>query len=293
MSTTSRPAPRISILMPMHNAQAFVGAAMESLLRQTFADWELLVIDDASTDRGPDLVRDYNDSRVRLLRNEENMGIAASLNRGWNQARGELIARMDADDISLPHRLERQVAFMEARPDLAVCGAWAQDINHAGRELAPRIVPHGRRVELFYWRPSPIIHPLAMIRNSPSWRYDPDVRTAQDFELWLRIGAAHQMDNLPEILLQYRVHPDSVSSRSGEAQLQSCFASFQRHIGAADYEEFLALNFVALRLPPWDRARAMRRVARALKHRYSYLHARDDLKYALEWWRARQSRAAS
>lgn len=281
-------APRVSILLPMHNAARFLRPALDSILAQTFGDWELIVIDDASTDDSLSIVRDYDDNRLRLLRNENNVGIAASLNRGWDDARGELIARMDADDISLPERLAKQVSYMQAQPDVAVCGALALDIDEQGELVAPRIVPHGRFVQLFFWRPSPIIHPLAMIRNRAEWRYDAGVQTAQDFDLWLRIGRRHRLDNLPEVLLHYRVHPGSVSARRGSEQLQSCFSSFSRHVGGADYEEFLALNFVALRLSPLQRMRAMRRVVGALGQRYGYWHARDDLKYWRDWWRARR-----
>lgn len=104
--------PAATVLMPLFNGKAYLSQAMESILGQTFGDFELLVIDDGSTDDGPNIVKGYRDPRIRLLANDTNLGIAATLNRGIGLARGKYVARMDCDDISMPHRLEKQFAFM-------------------------------------------------------------------------------------------------------------------------------------------------------------------------------------
>src|SRR5215216_775869 len=111
--------PKVTVLMPLFNAERHVAAAIASILRQTYRDFELLVIDDGSSDRSRDIARSFDDSRIRVLANERNVGLASSLNRGLNAAKGDLIARQDADDVSNSERLARQVAEMELRPELA------------------------------------------------------------------------------------------------------------------------------------------------------------------------------
>ena len=115
--------PKISVVMPAYNAENYIREAIDSILAQTFRDFEFLIIDDGSTDHTVEIIRSYSDSRIRLYQNERNMGVAATLNRGLDLARGEYIARMDADDISLPERFAKQAAYMDAHPDVAVCGS--------------------------------------------------------------------------------------------------------------------------------------------------------------------------
>src|SRR5258708_31795371 len=121
--------------MPVFNGMRHVGAAVESILAQTYRDFELLVVDDGSSDRSLEIVRSYRDARIRVLVNERNLGLAASLNRGLSESRCALIARQDADDLSLPNRLERQVAVMRQRPELALLGTQASAIDVDGRPL--------------------------------------------------------------------------------------------------------------------------------------------------------------
>lgn len=284
--------PRVSIVMPVFNASKYLRAAIESMLAQKFDDFEFLLLDDASTDDSFDIARSYasSDSRVQCLRNEENRGVSQTLNRGWDMARGDLIARMDADDISEPERLEKQVRFLDEHHEVVACGAWAMDIDTHGHHIAPRIVPHGQRLKYFYWRPSPLIHPAAMFRNWPDVRYDGALPAAQDFDLWLRLGARARLDNLPEYLLRYRVHEASISATRSDLQLESVYVSFVRHIGAPiSREEFLSLCFIALRVPPLHRMRAMMRVMRTIGQPYAYICFRDDVRYWREWLRARRT----
>lgn len=117
-----RPAPAISVVLPVRNGEAFLADALDSVFAQTFSDFELIVVDDCSTDRTAEMLASTNDSRLRVVRNEEQRGIAGSLNRGFELCGGRYIARMDADDISLPMRFARQVAFLEAHPEVGVCG---------------------------------------------------------------------------------------------------------------------------------------------------------------------------
>ena len=114
--------PKVTVLMPVYNCEKYLRESIESILNQTFKDFEFLIINDGSSDKSAEIVESYNDNRINFVQNEKNIGLAASLNRGLDIAKGEYIARMDADDISLPERLEKQVRFMETNPQIGICG---------------------------------------------------------------------------------------------------------------------------------------------------------------------------
>ena len=124
--------PRVSVILPAYNAEAYLKEAIDSILNQTFPDFQLIVINDCSTDGTEEIIRQYADPRLVPVKNEKNLGIAATLNRGLSLAQGDYIARMDADDISLPHRLERQVAYLDAHPDIAVLGTNVETFDENG-----------------------------------------------------------------------------------------------------------------------------------------------------------------
>src|SRR2546423_6687976 len=124
--------PRVSVLMPVYDVAKYLREAIDSILGQTFTDFEFIIIDDASTDRSAEIINSYNDPRIRFIQNEKNVGLIATLNRGLDLAYGEYLARMDQDDVSLPERLAKQVAFMETASDVAASGTWARDIDDKG-----------------------------------------------------------------------------------------------------------------------------------------------------------------
>jgi glycosyltransferase involved in cell wall biosynthesis len=117
--------PKISVVMPVYNGKEYLALAVESILRQTFADFEFIIINDGSTDNSADIAASYEDPRIKLLHNDKNLGLIPSFNRGLENSRGEYIARMDADDIAFPDRFKKQVAFLDDHPDIALCGSWA------------------------------------------------------------------------------------------------------------------------------------------------------------------------
>lgn len=213
--------PRVTVLMPLHNGEPYLADALASILEQTFTDFELLVIDDGSTDGSAALVRACADGRIRLVHNGANLGVTASLNRGIQLARGTYVARMDSDDISLPDRLARQVAFLDEHPDCAMvaatvtlmdrhgvdCGVWDDD----GRTTT------AAEIRRFLPRANCIAHPGVMIRRSvlAAYSYDERQRVAQDYDLWLRLAAdGLTVAKLAEPLLRYRLNPASVTARS-------------------------------------------------------------------------------
>lgn len=211
----------VTVILPVHDAEAYVAEAIESILGQTCADFELLVIDDGSTDRSVEVVQGYRDPRVRLLRNPENIGISATLNRGLDAATGVYVARMDADDVSLPERLQKQVDFLDRNPDIGLAGAGMELFGAAeGAVVAPRADPDAVASSLPFF--NPICHPSVMMRASvfreAALRYDPSFPHAEDYELWTRAARATRLANLPEILIRYRKHAAAVSAVHRAAQ---------------------------------------------------------------------------
>jgi glycosyltransferase involved in cell wall biosynthesis len=212
--------PRVTVLMPVYNAERFLRQAVHSILSQTFDDLELLAVDDGSTDSSLSIIEGYGDPRIRVVGTSRNLGHTHALNRGLRECRGELIARMDADDVSLPTRLERQVAFMQANPNVALVGTWAELIDEHGRVFHEVKLPcdpvEVRRTLIsgncFY-------HSSVMFRRdaviaSGSYRLD----YSEDYDLWLRLAARHEVANIPEVLLRYRVHGEQVSLKKFRTQ---------------------------------------------------------------------------
>jgi glycosyltransferase involved in cell wall biosynthesis len=204
------PAPKISIVMAAYNEEQDIGRALESIISQTFADWELIVIDDGSTDATTDVVRRYaeNDRRINLYRNETNLELSASLNKGIGLARADLIARADADDINLPERLSKQSEFMQAHHEIDVLGTGAYLLDEAGDRVNSYSHPltHAELKALPFLKIH-FFHPSVVIRKrffETAGLYDPSYPNAEDKEMWLRglsVGCCYA--NLPEPLIEY------------------------------------------------------------------------------------------
>lgn len=210
----------ISVIMPVFNGQKYLAEAIESILYQTFPHYEFIIIDDASSDKSLPIAQHYAklDPRIRLIHNNENVGIAKSLNKGIELAKGFYIARMDADDISLPDRFQKQVDFLEENPHIAVLGGAFIYIDASGTpskqvNYFPR--PNQVRWKLFFG--NHLAHPTIMMRadlfKQHGIHYNETLQTTQDYDLWVNIVQHHQLANLPDVLIYYREHNASVSSR--------------------------------------------------------------------------------
>jgi glycosyltransferase involved in cell wall biosynthesis len=222
--------PLVSVLLAVHNDEAFVRAAVESTLRQTLGDLELIVIDDASTDATPALLSDLSDDRVAVITNNEQLGLAASLNRGLERARGRYVARLDADDVAFPERLEVQVARLAGDARVAIVGSAVLDIDEQGRPgtlhrapMSPRAV---RWLALFS---SPFFHPTIIVDRDQlaahDLSYDASYLESEDYDLWTRLFEFGEGANVGEPLVLKRVHAQQASQRRGELQ-----QSFQQEI---------------------------------------------------------------
>ena len=202
--------PKISIVMAAYNEEGEVGRAIESILAQTFTDWELIVIDDGSTDATADVVRRYaeKDSRINFVCNQTNLELSASLNKGIGLAQADLIARADADDINLPERLSHQYEYMQAHLEIDVLGTAAYLLDEAGQRVRIYSYPetHGELKKMSFLK-THFFHPSVMIRRrffDTAGPYDPRYPNAEDKEIWLRgLGVGCCYANLPEPLIEY------------------------------------------------------------------------------------------
>lgn len=219
--------PKISVIMSFYNDEKYISQAVVSILQQTFSDFEFIIVNDGSKDSSEKIVKNFGDSRIKIIKNRENLGLTKSLNIALNQARGEYIARMDADDIAQATRLEKQVKFLDENPGIALVGCWVEFIDSEGKSTGIKKFPTSdseiRKVLLSYL---PFRHPTLMIRKKVLDEvgfYDESFLYAQDYELILRISTKFQLANLPKVLLKYRNWPEGSISYSKQKQ-QEFFA---------------------------------------------------------------------
>lgn len=205
--------PKISIIMSVFNTAPYLRNAIDSILNQSFTDFELIIVDDASTDSSRDIISSYNDPRIVLLINERNLGIVASANKGLNLARGEYIARMDSDDISTLERLQIEYDFLEAHKDIFLVAGSFSYINSNGEVMSSHILElDSEKVASAFPKSNPIHQPTVMWRNDSVVFYREKALYCEDRDLWFRLSQqGKKFYVLKDILLLYRIHPGSVS----------------------------------------------------------------------------------
>jgi len=219
--------------MSVYNGEKYLREAVDSILGQTVRDFELIIVDDGSTDGTWAILQNYNDPRIVLLYNEENVGLTRSLNKGLAVARGEYIARMDADDVSLPKRLEKQVAYLDANPEVGLLGTWIKIIGERGERLSvlrKPIDPLFIKWSLLF--DNCLVHSTVVYRRSLVEKlggYNP-IRYAQDYDLWSRMSLETQIVNLPEVLVRWRSHPAGISTQKLAQQISFAFEISARNI---------------------------------------------------------------
>jgi len=213
--------PRVTVLIPVYNREKYVAAAIESILAQSFIDFELLLIDDGSTDGSVGIMRSYTaDPRVRLVCNGNNLGEFKTRNRGIDLARGEYIAMLDSDDWAYPCRLEKQVAFLDRHRDFAVVGAWATEMDEKGRSLRRvkilPVLPGELQSRLLFSYCHP--HSSIMARTSvlQEYRYREQYVVSADVDLFIRLARKYKLGNLPKILLCRRVHASGITREKAQ-----------------------------------------------------------------------------
>jgi glycosyltransferase involved in cell wall biosynthesis len=220
------PNPKITVILPVYNCELYIQTAVESILNQTYTDFEFLIIDDASTDATVTILKNILDSRIQLIQKPKNSGYTNSLNYGLQMAKGEYIARMDADDISYPERFAQQIAYLEAHPEVVVCGTTYKIVGNDKRICLP-IDNETIKIGLLWG--NCISHPSVMIRKNVideySICYDITKEPAEDYHMWIQLLAFGKLHNLPAVLLEYRVYSNQVSRKRAEEQKKSDIAA--------------------------------------------------------------------
>jgi hypothetical protein len=211
--------PPVTVLMAVHNGAPYIEQSIASILTQSYADFELVVVVDASTDGSDQIIAAFGDPRIRIVRNDRNSGLTRSLNRRVAVSSGAFVARQDADDVSRNDRLALQVAYLDENPEAAVVGSWYRKIGTTGEVLGERELPT-EPVQLawailFY---CPLVHSAAMFRRadvSAASGYDERFQYAQDYDLWSRLSRHRRLGNLPRVLVDYRQGPTTMTATLG------------------------------------------------------------------------------
>ena len=227
--------PRISVILPVYNNERYLGEAIDSILSQTFEDFELIIVSEFGTSvASTEIIDSFNDERIRHIRKGGRPGLARSLNLGLGLARAKLIARMDSDDVSEKQRFAKQIAHLDAHPELAVIGSWNSEITPDGRVTRINPVPFGPKylkwAMLFNCQ---ICHSSVLARKSALLAlggYPEDAEHCEDYALWLRLMEQYSADNLPEVLVRVRIHGACTTVLNRDTVLQNSFTFSHKNI---------------------------------------------------------------
>lgn len=205
----------VSVLMPVYNGEKYIRKAIDSVLGQTFQNFELVIINDGSTDGSIDIIKSYNNNRIKLFHNDKNRGLIYTLNYGLEKCRGKYIARLDCDDISKPNRLEKQYQFMIENPDIVLCGTWAEIIDENGKTAEERKTEINNLMLKFrLFKGNPFTHSSIFFKKDTIIElggYNEKYIHAEDYEMYTRIVEKYPVAVLPEILTEYRIHDKSIT----------------------------------------------------------------------------------
>ena len=212
--------PKISVLMSVYNGEQYLHEAINSILNQTFADFEFIIVDDGSNDSSHTIIKSYDDKRIKYIKNEVNIGLSKSLNIAISLAKGKYIARMDADDLSYPERFAKQINFLDSNHDITICGT---QMNELGKiyQVSNFPLTHNEMC-IALLSGNPLAHPSVMWRkedfDKKDFKYNEAYKTTQDYELWSRVLYKLKGANLNESLLHYRAHDNQVSANQSDSQ---------------------------------------------------------------------------
>jgi glycosyltransferase involved in cell wall biosynthesis len=223
--------PKISVLMPVYNGEKHLREAIESILKQPFTDFEFIIIDDGSTDSSAAIVQSFPDQRIIYRKNEVNLGLAASLNIGLKLAKGKYLARMDADDIARPERLQTQFDYLESHPDIDLCGSWIKII---GTEKIWKMPTKSEQIPALLLFGPTLFHPTVFWRQESFLKnnlsYNEAFRKSQDYELWARAAKVIKIVNLKDVLLDYRVTEEQIKDFQNSPWRQDLLNSVRQNL---------------------------------------------------------------
>lgn len=270
--------PRASVVLPVFNGERFIASAVQSILAQTMADLECIVVDDGSQDGTADILSRIHDQRLRVERHQRNSGLVRSLNHGVSLARSSHVARMDADDVAYPARLERQLSYLAAHPGTGLVGSGVEFISDAGEPIAPRTMVDDDlllRWRLLFW--NHFIHPSMVFRRE--WfeavgGYRPEAYPAEDYDLWLRMAELGEIGNVVEPLVQKRTATGSLTDTRAPDQMAAAARSRQEALSSLlgeDVDLSVVISLDAARFATCAELDAalglVRRAARAMARR--------------------------
>lgn len=244
-------APLISVVMPVYNGEKYLREAIDSILNQTFKYFELLLINDASTDNSEKIINSYNDSRIIYIKNEQNLGLIKTLNKGLDLAKGEFVARMDQDDISHSERFEKQLIIFKKNPEIGVCGTWFTLFRENHEDKIIEHPEYNDSIKIGLLTSCCIGHPTVMMRKKAieNYRYDVNYQAAEDFELWTRLVRVTKFYNIQESLLKYRFHSSNISVLENSVQVTNTkiiTGNQLKYIDIANSEENIELCNILL-----------------------------------------------
>ncbi|RQO79795.1 hypothetical protein DBR40_02230 [Pedobacter sp. KBW01] len=240
--------PKITVFMAAYNQADFIKHSINSILIQSFPDFELIVVDDGSTDDTVSIAKSFNDERIRLIQNESNKGLIYTRNLLLTLAKGEYIAILDADDIAYPNRLELQYKYLLANPDVVLCGGHAAIINeHSEKTGTKLMVPIDNTVDLFMLFGNPFVNSTTMFKTNVFIELGgyQNYTISEDFDLFIRMAEKYQVANLDETLVDYRIHSNNTSSLNLDIRLaneRKIISSMQEHIGLTNHAKWINLH---------------------------------------------------
>jgi len=247
--------PLVSVVMPAYNREKYIEESIKSILNQTYNNFEFIIVDDGSTDDTEKIINTYKDkdNRIVYIKNEKNMGISKTRNRGMDEAKGKYIAIMDSDDISLPERLEKQVKYMEENGNCGIVGSGFLSFSDDNPQEMPNMRPiDNHNIKLHSLFCSPFGNPTCMLRKSVidenNLRYNSKYDGAEDFEFFHRAKHFMEFHNLPEFLLRYRIHGKNISLKSRAKQAMLSNKIYERALREIIDEDFYIPVFTKLEL---------------------------------------------
>jgi glycosyltransferase involved in cell wall biosynthesis len=236
--------PKISAIMSVYNGEKYLREAIESILNQTFTDFEFIIVNDGSTDNTLEIIQSYDDERIKIINNEQNIGLTKSLNKALKVARGESIARQDADDISLPNRFDEQMKYLEGHPEVVLLGTNVYLIDESGKTVGKRIVLTKPSIKDLL-KNNQFNHGSVMFKKkviNQLGGYNELIRYSQDYELWLRIAKSHVVGNLTQSLYKLRSHDANIRLTNWEESTLYHLLALRSVRGELDEELLKAVN---------------------------------------------------
>ena len=214
--------PKVSVLMPAYNAEKYIALAIESILSQTFRDFEFIIINDGSSDNTEKIILSYEDSRIRYIKNESNIKLIATLNKGFDLCRGQYIVRMDADDKSLPNRIQKQVEFMDQHHEIGLCGTAFDSFGFINGPYFYKSDDADIRIRFLH--ECHMLHPSIILRSEIIRQHNlyMTILHGEDLDFFIRIAEHTKLANLPEILIRYQQLPESMSKANSDITEKHC-----------------------------------------------------------------------